>query len=101
MIMIIKSRCKIELGNNTKNVGLGLGNLVSLKPVNTSPTNTNTKNKVPKPTRTIKISEPLFRRLVSHSKKFYNVESFDTIIENLINSYELSHKDEYWVSQSS
>jgi hypothetical protein len=71
------------LDSNANNIGWG--QYTNLKPITTS-------TKVPKPTRTIKINEPLFRRFVVHSKKFYNVESFDTIIENLLNSYEETPK---------
>ena len=68
-----------------RNNNYGFGNLCNLKPV--IPVTEGT-NKIPKPTRTIKISEQLYRRFVGHSQRFYNVESYETILENLIKCYE-------------
>lgn len=74
--------------NNT-----GFGNLVSLRKVTNS---TSTNNKVPKPTRTIKISEQLFGRFVVHSRRYYNAESYETILENLLKCYEEHNQVKHW-----
>ncbi|MGI0051440.1 MAG: hypothetical protein ACRD8K_06850 [Nitrososphaeraceae archaeon] len=78
-------------GRNSNNTGWG--NLTHLKPVND--TSTITTNKVPKPTRTIKISEQLFRRLAAHSKKYYNVESYDFILSTLLDEFDKNHTPDY------
>ena len=74
------------MGRNTN--GFGLGRYTTLHPVTTS-----TTNKVQKPTRTIKISEHLYRRFVGFSKRYYDVESYETILENLIKFYEDQNPD--------
>jgi hypothetical protein len=59
------------------------------------------ESKVPKPTRTMKISEPLYRRFVGFSRRYYNVESYETILENLIKCYEEHHQDTRWYHNTS
>ncbi len=56
----------------------------------------NNKPIVQKPTRTMKISEPLYRRFVGFSKRYYDVETYETILENLINCYEEHNQDSRW-----
>jgi hypothetical protein len=80
-------------GNNS-----GFGNLTTLRVIsssNTTNSTTDNKNKIPK-TSIIRISEPLYRRFVGHSRRYYNVETYETILENLIKCYEERHQDTYW-----
>jgi hypothetical protein len=83
-------------GKNT-----GFGNLVTLRPINNNNDNNTTivtslnKNKN-QTTRIMEIPEPLYRRFVEHSRRYYNVESYETILENLITYYEEHNKDKYW-----
>ena len=77
-------------GNNT-----GFGNLTTLRVISPTNSTTDNKNKIPKPTRTIKISEQLYRRFVGHSQKFYNVESYETILSDLLESYSKYHEPDY------
>jgi hypothetical protein len=80
-------------GRNHNNTGFG--NLTHLNPINDTSTIT-TNNKVPKPTRTIKISEQLFRRFVGHSRRYYNVESYELILSNLLDNFEKNNHDTRW-----
>jgi hypothetical protein len=82
------------VGRNTNNTGWG--NLTHLKPINDTNTAETTTSKNPKATRTLKISEQLFRRFVGHSRRYYNVESYETILENLLECYEKHNQDKYW-----
>jgi hypothetical protein len=52
-------------------------------------------NNIPK-TRIIRISEPLYRRFVGFSKRYFDVEPYDLILENLIKCYEEHNQDTYW-----
>jgi len=77
------------------------GRYITLKPVITVAENNGTKkSKIPK-TRVIRISEPLYRRFVGFSQRYYNVETYETILENLINSYEETHRNTYWYHNTS
>ena len=61
-----------------------------------SSNNNNKESKVHKPTRIIRISEYTYRRLISHSQKFYDVVSYNEIIENLLKDFESHNKDKTW-----
>ena len=82
------------MGRNTNNVGWG--NLTHLKPINNTNTAETTTSKNPKLTRTIKISEHLYRRFVGHSRRYYNVESYEIILDNLLKCYEEHNHDTRW-----
>jgi hypothetical protein len=69
----------------------GFGNLTTLKEISS---NNNKPNQ--KPTRIIRISEYTYRRLISHSQKFYDVVSYNEIIENLLNEFEKHNQDLSW-----
>ena len=43
-----------------------------------------------------KIREQLYRRFVGHSMRYYNVETYETILENLIKCYEEHNQDTRW-----
>jgi hypothetical protein len=70
----------------------GFGKYTSLKPVNA----TIARRKVPKKTRTIKISEELYTRFREHSRRYYNVETYETILEDLLECFQEHNKDKYW-----
>lgn len=77
------------------------GRYTTLKEVstigNTTTSNNNNKeSKVQKPTRIIRISEYTYRRLISHSQKFYDVVSYNEIIENLLKCYEEHYQGKSW-----
>lgn len=78
------------MGNNASNVGFG--RLTNLRPITID--NTSDTNKIPK-TRVIRISEPLYRRFVGHSKRFYNVESYEVILSDLLDCYS-KHNEPYY-----
>jgi hypothetical protein len=65
-----------------------LGRYTNLREVEINPS---TNHLEPK-TRTIKISGHLYRRFVAHSKKYYNVESYETILNNLLDYYEKENR---------
>lgn len=78
---------------------MGFGNLTSLRPINTTTNTTNNNNKIKKPkvpkTRVIRISESLYERFHQHARKYYNVEPYETILENLLDCYD-KHNDTKW-----
>ncbi len=83
-----------------RNNNYGFGNLVSLRPVTYSSSisttnNNNAKPRVPK-TRVIRISEPLYQKFVNFSRRYYDVESYSTILENLINDFKSRNQDKSW-----
>jgi hypothetical protein len=83
---------------------VGFGRLTTLKPINvdnTNSSNNNKKSKVQKPTRIIKISNHTYRMLVGHSQRFYDVESYDVILENLLRCYNECHQDKSWYHNTS
>ena len=81
------------------------GNLVGLRP---SPNNLNftsitttrlrkcTRNSDKNTTKTMKISGSLYQRLFDHSRKYYNVESYETILEDLLDSFDKHNPDKRW-----
>lgn len=91
-------------GNNN-----GFGNLCNLKRV--IPTSATTAiaravteseleedtdtDKIPN-TRILRISEPLYQKFVDFSHRFYNVESYDFILENLLKDFEEHNQDKRW-----
>ena len=83
------------MANTTKNP---FGPHTTLRPVIDDIT-TDTNN-IPK-TRVARISEPLYRRFVGFSKRYYNVESYETMLENLIKCYEEHNQDTYWYHNTS
>ncbi len=74
----------VKSGHNGHN--MGFGNLTNLKPVINTTTEEDT-NKIPK-TRIIRISEQLYGRFAGHSKRYYNVADYETILSDLLDSYE-------------
>jgi hypothetical protein len=72
------------------------GRYTTLKEITTID-NTNKKkiSKQPK-TRIIRISEPLYQKFVNFSERYYNVESYSTILENLINEFESRNQNKSW-----
>jgi hypothetical protein len=91
--------CENRAGNNC-----GLGNLVSLREISTTTniTTTNNNNKktttstrIPK-TKVIRISEDLYQRLREHSQKYYNIETYETIIKDLLDCYNKQHGKKYY-----
>jgi hypothetical protein len=76
-----------------KTGNIGFGNLSGLRPINTT-TTTIVKRKVPK-TRTIEISEDLYQRFREHSRRHYNIETYETIIKDLLDCYS-KHNDTKW-----
>jgi hypothetical protein len=72
----------------------GLGNLVNFKPLDSTTITTNNNNK--KKTKTIKISEQLYDRFVEHSRKYYNVEPYETILLNLLDSFDKNNDNVRW-----
>ena len=69
------------------------GSLVGLIPID------NNNNKNNKKTKTMKITEHLYERFIDHSRTYYNVESYDTILENLLDYYEKNNPKEFRYSQ--
>ena len=80
------------------------GNLVGFRPCKTNlnfTTNATTRlipinNNNNKKTKTIKISEQLYERFVQHSRKYYNVETYETILENLLDCFDKHNEDKRW-----
>ena len=80
--------------NNINNSGFG--KYTTLKPVN----GTIVKRNTPKKTRTIKISEDLYQRFREHSRRYYNIETYETILENLLECFQEHNKDKYWYNMN-
>ena len=79
---------------------MGFGNLVNLRPV--IPTTTaategeeDTTNKIPN-TKILRISNEIYEKFVSHSQKFYDVVSYNEIIENLLKDFEFHNQNKSW-----
>jgi hypothetical protein len=84
------------------------GNLVGLRPIKsttiTPTTTTITKehilnynnNKKKKNTKTMKISEQLHQRFLNHSRKYYEVETYETIQEDLLDCFDKHNEDLCW-----
>jgi hypothetical protein len=93
--------CKIRTLNEIlKPNHLKLGKMTTLKIVatnNTTTTATKTKHKIPK-TRTMRIKEETWKKLYEHSQCYYNVESYDTIILNLLECYDKSHYQKWFLT---
>ena len=67
--------------------------MTSLREVVINPDNT---MEFPK-TRVIKISEILYRRFISFSRRYYsNPETYEKILSDLIDNYEQNNKDRQW-----
>ncbi|HJT83399.1 MAG TPA: hypothetical protein VJ697_02860 [Nitrososphaeraceae archaeon] len=65
------------------------GRWIGLREVTIDPST----NKLETKPRTICISELLWRRFIAHSKKYYkNPESYEIILENLLNCYDQHNK---------
>ena len=79
------------------------GNLCNLRPVNNTTTTTTaetegqdtTNQYTDFNTKIMKITNNTYQRLKDHSRKYYNIESYDIIIQNLIDHYDKSH-DQKW-----
>ncbi|HJT85400.1 MAG TPA: hypothetical protein VJ697_13045 [Nitrososphaeraceae archaeon] len=54
----------------------------------------NTKIEASK-TRVRKISEHLCRRFVEHLKRYYNTETYETILNDLLNCYQKNNTSDY------
>lgn len=83
--------------NKTGNIGFG--NLTGLRSINTTTTttateqedNTSTTNNQQyndTNTKIMKITLHTFERLKEHSRRHYNIESYDTIIKDLLDCYD-------------
>ena len=81
------------------------GNPVGLRP---SPDNLNftsitttrlrkcTRNSDKNTTKTMQISGQLYQRFLDHSSKYYNVESYETIIKDLLDNFDKHNQDKRW-----
>ena len=54
----------------------------------------NNKNK--KNERTIRISEELYQRFREHSSKYYNIETYETILEDLLDCFDKHNEGIRW-----
>ena len=75
----------------------GLGHRTGIKDTTTN----NNHNSSKKPTtntrtRTIRISEELYKKFFEHSRRYYNMEPYETILENLLKCYDEHNQDKYW-----
>ena len=93
----------IKSGYRSNNYGFG--NLVSLRPITSSSSppstisTTNNAKKIPKTktkTRTMRISEDLYQKFVEFSQRYYDVEPYSEILENLLKCYEEHNQDKSW-----
>ena len=55
-----------------------------------------TRNSDKNTTKTMKISGQLYQRFLDHSSKYYNVESYETILEDLLDSFDKHNQDKRW-----
>jgi hypothetical protein len=71
------------------------GRYTTLKEITVAENNGRKNTKVPK-TRVIHISEDLYFHFVNFSQRYYNVETYSEILENLLRFYEENHQDTRW-----
>ena len=82
------------------------GNLCNLRPVNNTTNNTTTTTSTIEEdatnqqytdfnTKIMKITIHTFERLKEHSRRHYNIETYDTIIKDLLDCYAKKH-DTKW-----
>ena len=97
------------------------GNLVGLRPIPSSNNNNNllsvteepssstipaarlrkcTRNSDKNTTKTMQISGQLYQRFLDHSSKYYNVESYETILEDLLDSFDKHNQDKRWYNNN-
>lgn len=49
-----------------------------------------------KKTRIIRISERLYERFSEHSRRYYNIETYETILEDLLDCYDKHNEGVRW-----
>ena len=59
-----------------------------------------TRNSDKNTTKTMKISGQLYQRFLDHSSKYYNVESYETILEDLLDSFDKHNQDKRWYNNT-
>ena len=75
------------------------GNLCNLRPVTNNTTTTTelegdaTNQYTDLNTKIMKITLPTFERLKAHSRRHYNIETYDTIIKDLLDCYDAKQND--------
>ena len=93
------------MANKRGNI-LGFGNLTGLRPINNTTeieqeeqedtTITNQYNDDIY-TKIIRIKLNAYQRLKDHSRRYYNIESYDTIIKELIDNYDKHNYTKYFI----
>ena len=91
-----------------RNNNYGFGNLCNLKPVVPASSATIAAtaavesaveeediDKIPN-TKILRISNEIYEKLLSHNRKFYNVESYNQILDNLLRDFEEHNQDKCW-----
>ena len=80
-------------GNNR-----GFGNLCNLKRVIPATAGSELEedtDKVPN-TKILRVSNEIYEKFLSHSRRFYNVESYSQILENLLRDFEEHNQNKRW-----
>lgn len=72
------------------------GRYTTLKEITTIDSTNNKRSKQPPKTRVIRISEDLYLHFVNFSNRYFNVEPYDAILENLLKCYEEHNQDKTW-----
>ena len=90
-----------------KNKNNDFGNLVNLTPVVTTAEAREEdttagaagaeaeENNIPN-TTIMRISQQTYRLFVGHSRRYYDVEDYDTILRNLLKDFESHNQDKTW-----
>ena len=85
---------KINYGQFGNPVGLRPGpNNLNYTSITTTRLRKCTRNSDKNTTKTMKISGQLYQRLFDHSRKYYNTETYEVILENLLDCYEKHNSD--------
>lgn len=85
-----------RFGKST-DVGLGRGSNLILNTTTETTNNTTTAIGGEKKTsRTILISEKLYDRISEHAHHYYNHETYETIINDLLDSFDKHNPDKHW-----
>ena len=91
---------------------LGLGNLVGLRPSPSSNLNytsitttrlrkcTRKNSDKNTTTKTMKISGSLYQRFLDHSSKYYNVETYEIILKDLLDNFDKHNEDKRWYNNT-
>ena len=92
-----------------RNGNHSFGNLCNLRPVSSTSTTTATTDTIVEDdntnqytdfnTKIMKITNNTYLRLKAFSRRHYNIETYDTIIKDLLDCYDKQHDQKYFLNR--